>query len=195
MKNKKLFLYATVGIVLLVIFFLIFFLGFPKKNKKTINSSVKKEHKIQNGEGIEYSFFYPSTDGEYLKSVKKKVVKEDDLKNQIKTVVIELFKGPGEENKNLYNPFSENLKLNEFYLIDKSIVVVDLNDSIYENLLGGADDEILTIYSIVDTISYNFPFVRATQIIINGREAETLAGHIDISRPLRFDPRWIRVTE
>jgi len=192
MKNKKTLLYIIIGIIIGVGLFLIFFFGLPNKKSKNLKSSMKKGKIVNTEEGIEYSFFYPSEEGNYLVPIKKKINKKEDLKEQIKQVIIGLFNGPDINKKDLYNPFSKNLKINEFYLIDNSIVVLDLNDGIYENLLGGTDDEILTIYSIVDTISYNFPFVRATQIIINGREAETLAGHIDISRPLRFDPKWIR---
>ncbi len=196
MNSKQILKYVFVGIGLGVLIFLIIFFGFFHKNNNKKNKPVVvKEKIVKTKEGIEYSFFYPSEDGDYLVGVKKKIIKEDDLRKQIKELILELFKGPEEGVENVYNPFSKKLKLNEFYLIDNSIVVVDLNDNIYENLLGGSSDEILTIYSIVDTISYNFPFVKATQIIINGREAETLAGHIDISRPLRFDPRWIKVTE
>ncbi len=199
MKNRKKLIYISTGIgvfTMVVIGFFIFFNGFPhRKNGKTKKTSIIQKEEFENKNGIEYSFFYPSMDGNYLVGVKKKIKKEDDLSKQIKEVVKELFKGPDKKIKSIYNPFSANLKLNEFYLIENSIVVVDVNENIFDNLLGGSDDEILTIYSIVDTISYNFPFVKATQIIINGREAETLAGHIDISHPLRFDPKWIKIQE
>ena len=192
-KKKNLFIYIGIFIVLLVSF-LYFFLGTPKFKKKR---ELKKSEKIikNKEEKIEYSFFYPADDGEYLLSVKKKVIKKEDLIKQIREVVLELFKGPPEGNNKFYNPFSDKLKLNELYVVDNSIAVIDVNDAIHDKLLGGSDDELLTIYSIVNTLSYNFPFIRATQIIINGREAETLAGHIDISHPVRFDSRWIRVTE
>ncbi len=191
-KKKSSFIYIGIFIVL-ILSLLYFFLGSPRLKKRNLIKTEKIIEKKE--EKIEYSFFFPANDGDYLLLVKKKVIKKEDLIKQVREVVLELFKGPSENSEKLYNPFSKKLKLNELYVVNNGIVVIDVNDAIHDKLLGGSDDELLTIYSIVNTLSYNFPFIRATQIIINGREAETLAGHIDISHPIRFDSRWIRVTE
>jgi len=36
---------------------------------------------------------------------------------------------------------------------------------------------------VVRTLTKNFPEVRQVKFLINGQEEETLAGHLDITRP------------
>ncbi|HEV7500454.1 MAG TPA: hypothetical protein VGQ33_10650, partial [Vicinamibacteria bacterium] len=48
-------------------------------------------------------------------------------------------------------------------------------------------DELLSVYSIVNSLTVNFPAIKRVQIHFDDRPAETLAGHIDLSRPLSAD--------
>lgn len=49
--------------------------------------------------------------------------------------------------------------------------------------LCGACDEYLTVYSIVDSLC-GVPGVKRVQLLVEGQRLETLAGHVDIERPL-----------
>jgi hypothetical protein len=62
---------------------------------------------------------------------------------------------------------------------------VDLDATVRTKHRGGSMQELLTVYSIVNTVIVNLPMVSAVQILIDGREADTLAGHVDLRRPLR----------
>ncbi len=53
---------------------------------------------------------------------------------------------------------------------------------------GGSNAEIMTIYSIVDSICKSFPEIRMVQFLIEGKVVDTLKGHIDVSLPL--EPSW-----
>jgi hypothetical protein len=46
-----------------------------------------------------------------------------------------------------------------------------------------------TVFAVVNTLTYNFKSIKRVFILIDGSEKETLAGHIDLSRPLlpRYD--------
>lgn len=56
---------------------------------------------------------------------------------------------------------------------------------------GGSAGETLTVYSIVNTLTERRE-IRAVLILIEGREQETLAGHLDLSQPLERDEDLIR---
>jgi len=43
------------------------------------------------------------------------------------------------------------------------------------------------VYAVVNSVAGNFPAVRRVQILLDGLPADTLAGHIDLSRPLTPD--------
>ena len=45
--------------------------------------------------------------------------------------------------------------------------------------------ELMTVYTIVNAVLTNLPDLQEVQILIGGQEADTLAGHVDLRRPLR----------
>jgi len=57
---------------------------------------------------------------------------------------------------------------------------------------GGTDAELLTVYTIVDALTANLPAVRAVQILVEGKEVDTLAGHVDLRRPIEKNLEWIQ---
>jgi hypothetical protein len=42
-----------------------------------------------------------------------------------------------------------------------------------------------TVYTVVNALTTNIPAVSAVQILVDGKEVDTLAGHIDLRHPLR----------
>ena len=52
-------------------------------------------------------------------------------------------------------------------------------------------DELLTVYTIVNALTVNLPAVTHVQILIDGKEVDTLAGHVDLRHPLSKNMEWI----
>ena len=50
---------------------------------------------------------------------------------------------------------------------------------------GGTLQELMTVYTIVNAVLTNLPDLQDVQILIGGQEVDTLAGHVDLRRPLR----------
>jgi hypothetical protein len=71
------------------------------------------------------------------------------------------------------------------YGTDTGDVYVDLGGDVARAHPGGTLRELLTVYSIVHTVLDAMPSATSVQILIDGREVETLAGHVDLRRPLR----------
>ena len=92
-----------------------------------------------------------------------------------------LLSGPDKER--LSRTIPEGVRIRSIFVKDGT-AYVDFTSSIAANHVGGAWTELLTIYSIVNTLTENFSEIGKVQILIDGREFETLAGHVDISRPL-----------
>jgi spore germination protein GerM len=57
---------------------------------------------------------------------------------------------------------------------------------------GGSLDELLTVYTIVNALTVNLPAVSAVQVLVNGKEVDTLAGHVDLRRPLAKNLAWVQ---
>ena len=62
---------------------------------------------------------------------------------------------------------------------------VDLDPAIRTTHPGGSMQELMTVYTIVNAVLTNLPTLQEVQILIGGQEADTLAGHVDLRRPLR----------
>ena len=81
--------------------------------------------------------------------------------------------------------------LKELFLTDRGEAYVDLSAELSTNHTGGSLDEILTVYTLVSALTENLPSITRVQILIDGREVDTLAGHVDLRRPLARTSEWI----
>ena len=100
-----------------------------------------------------------------------------------------LFKGPQE---GLVPTVPPGTKLRGLFVTDDGIAYVDISESVTAHHPGGAKTELLTIYSIVNSLVLNIPEIDAVKILIGGREAATLAGHIDLRFPLKANMLLVR---
>jgi germination protein M len=81
--------------------------------------------------------------------------------------------------------------LRALYLTDRGDAFVDLSREVSAAHPGGSLNEILTVYSIVEALTANLPAVTGVQILVDGREVDTLAGHVDLRRPLAKNAVWV----
>ena len=84
--------------------------------------------------------------------------------------------------------------LKGFYLSPEGVAFVDLSAEAGRGRRG-ALDEIFTVYSIVNTLTDNLPAITAVQLLVDGRQVDTLAGHVDVRRPLMKDLRWTELPQ
>lgn len=103
--------------------------------------------------------------------------------NIAKNVISELIKGP--KNNKLKSPIPSGTKILGIS-IKKDIAYVNFSNELKKNHPGGSLGEILTIYSIVNTIT-ELSYVKKVQILIDSAVIESLVGHMDISEPLERD--------
>jgi hypothetical protein len=68
---------------------------------------------------------------------------------------------------------------------------VDFGPELRTQHPGGSLHELFTVYSIVSTLTVNLPALTSVQILVDGREVDTLAGHVDLRRPLPRSAQWL----
>ena len=78
------------------------------------------------------------------------------------------------------------------FLPGRDDAYVDLDGAFVKGLKGGSHNELLAAYAIVSVLTTNLSPVARVQILIDGREVETLAGHVDLREPLRKNEGLIR---
>jgi glutamate-1-semialdehyde aminotransferase len=77
-------------------------------------------------------------------------------------------------------PVLRDVRLRALYLDAAGTAVVDLAAG--REMRVGVWDELLAVYALVNTLTQDFPEVKQVRFLIDGREASTLAGHLDLSR-------------
>jgi germination protein M len=136
-------------------------------------------------EMIEVNLYFSDSQAMYLVSEKRKIPSTTSLAKQ---VVVELIKGPA--SSDLYSTIPEGTRVNEVYIAD-DIVYVDLSEEVFKNHPGGSSGELMTVYSIVNSLTEISP-IKGVQILVEGNERNSLVGHVDLSMPLLRDEDWIK---
>jgi hypothetical protein len=50
----------------------------------------------------------------------------------------------------------------------------------------------MTLYSIVNSLAFNFPQIKQVQILIEGEKSQTIAGHLSLEDPIFSKPDLIK---
>lgn len=85
----------------------------------------------------------------------------------------------------LVSTIPEGTTLRALFVTGRNEAFVDLGPAIRDRHPGGSMNELFTVYTLVNAITVNLPDVQRVQVLIDGREVDTLAGHVDLRRPLR----------
>jgi germination protein M len=111
----------------------------------------------------------------------------DEVHERIRVVMNELLAGPTASRLAPPVPYPASLMA----------VFVDEDGNAYVNLtpppepLAGSSTELMLAYGVVNSIILNCPEISAVQILFGGHEVETLTGHLDLSKPLVLNRRFI----
>ncbi len=129
-------------------------------------------------------FFRSVTNEGQIELEKRNIHSSDEVAVEAKQIIAELIAGSKEGREAVLPP---ETKLREIFITGKGLAVVDLTKEASGNHPGGISQEIASIYAVVDSLVENLPSVEKVQILIEGTEVETLAGHVDLTRPLSQD--------
>jgi spore germination protein GerM len=132
---------------------------------------------------IKATLFFASEDGRGLVGGEQEVPLAEGTVPQARALVdAQLSTAPPPP---LVSTIPEGTTLRGLFVSSRNEAFVDLDATIRDNHPGGSMNELFTVYTLVNAITTNLPDVQAVQVLINGREVDTLAGHVDLRRPLR----------
>ncbi|HEU0106239.1 MAG TPA: GerMN domain-containing protein [Vicinamibacteria bacterium] len=132
---------------------------------------------------INVKLFFQAADRPGLVMEERTVPFSSDLGVQLKAVVAEIIQG---SKSGLVATLPPETKVLEVFVSARGVAYVDLSKEASQGT-AGSHDELLSVYSIVNSLTVNFPAVRRVQILLEDRPTDTLAGHVDLSRPLTAD--------
>jgi len=132
------------------------------------------EDEVKNGE-IAINVYYLDSMGEYLVGEARIVSSE----NKYVDALYELMKLPVDSS--LYRLVPDSTKINSI-VVEDGLAKVDFSKEFVENRITSDTEDILLIYSIVNTLT-EFPEVNSVSFYIDGEKLDTL-GELDISEPI-----------
>ncbi|MDA8234766.1 MAG: GerMN domain-containing protein [Clostridia bacterium] len=141
-------------------------------------------------EKVNIVLYFTNSGGESLVKENRTIPKVQGL---ARASIEELLKGPQGSSK-LKNPIPKGTKLRDINIKPDGLAIVDLSREFKVNHPGGSGSEILTVYAVVNTLT-QFQSVSKVLILIEGEGLESLAGHVDISKPLQRDSSMIKTVQ
>jgi spore germination protein GerM len=141
---------------------------------------------------ITATLYFISEDGLSLEGAQREVPFGDPVVEQARHIIeAQLGAAPAP----LAAAVPQGTALRGLYVSDKGDAFIDLSTEARANHPGGALSELFTVYALVDALTVNLPAIARVQILIEGKEVDTLAGHVDLRHPLQKNLKWIRTAE
>jgi spore germination protein GerM len=122
--------------------------------------------------------YFIDRDGRFLKSVEQKFPAGLDSHGFGIAIIQALIKGPS--LKEIQRTVPEGTKINSLFILDDGTAFIDFDQNIKTLRDYSAQSEMLTIYSIVNSLILNIEEIKRVKILIRGETAQTLSGHIDL---------------
>ena len=138
---------------------------------------------------IAATLFFASTNGLNLVPVLQEVVLAKGLVPQGRAILTAQLQSPPPPYGSV---IPEGTTLRAFYVTERGDAFVDLSFETDARHIGGTSAELLAVNAIVHAVTANLTTIQRVQILIDGREADTLAGHVDLRRPLEPDMSLVR---
>lgn len=135
---------------------------------------------------IKATLFFASEDGLRLVPTEREVALAEGAVAQARSILEAQL--TAEAPAPLVSTIPKGATLRGIYVSERNEVFVDLDPSIRTSHPGGSQQELMTVYTIVNAVLTNLPNLQQVQILIGGQEADTLAGHVDLRRPLKMLP-------
>ena len=136
---------------------------------------------------ITATLFFVTEDGMALTPVQREVPFGATTAEQARAI-LEAQLAPGGP---LASPIPGDTKLRDVFVTDRGDAFVDLSAEVAAKHGGGTLDELFTVYAIVDALTVNLPAISRVQILVDGKEVDTLAGHVDLRHPLAKSMDWV----
>ena len=150
------------------------------RKKEPLTPNLAKENKV----AVRVVTLFFETPDMLLGQEQRNLALPENPAGALSVVMRELLKGSA--NAAVPRIFPADSVVRATFLLPDGTAFVDLGGPTLTGGWGtGSHEELMAVYSIVSTVTTNFPEVKRVRILVNGEPAETLAGHISLRQPLK----------
>jgi hypothetical protein len=133
-------------------------------------------------EKVRVTLFFVSPKDGLLRPEERDIPKPADAVAFGRALVSEELAGP--KTSGLLPALPDKVSLRNLFVPGGGLVVVDLNVDAAWARSAGSEEELEAVGAIVDALLQNLAQSDRVRILVNGGPVETLAGHVDLTRPL-----------
>ena len=186
---------VLIGIILFLFVSSFLILAIRHKSRKNTRPSApaalqeEREPSESSQRRINAKLFFNDNGSNLLAVEDRAIPYKETLHGQALEVLDQLTFGP---RTNLVSVIPPGTTLRGLFITKDGTAYADFSPELGAKIHGGSMVEINTVYSIVNTLTLNFPSIKRVQILVDGRMLETLNGHLDLSRPLKQDLSLVR---
>ena len=192
MTSRRAAIAVSIAVVAFIVGWLMF-VGAPRwvsrQPKQVATAAPSPAPPAPPGRKIKARLFYVSEDGTRLTSVERDVAYGEGPVEQAREIIAAQIAPVAEP---LVSAVPPGTTVRALFMTEGGEAYVDLSREVATSHTGGTLDEILTIYTIVNALTANLPAITTVQLLVEGREMETLSGHIDLRRPLAKNLSWVQ---
>jgi germination protein M len=166
--------------------------GSPRRDERPVGSASPASAPATTpapGRKIKARLFYVADDGGKLVGFERDVPFGEGTAEQAR-YIIEAQIAPVTEP--FISAVPPGTMLRALFVTERGEAFVDLSREVVSRHSGGSMNEALTVYTLVDVLTANLPAVTSVQLLVDGKQVETLAGHIDLRRPLEKNLAWVQ---
>jgi len=145
--------------------------------------------KIVSKEQKNVILYFSDEEGEFLIGERNRITKRDGVDEEAKELVAELIRGP---KGKLIPTLPPQTRLISLHVDENGLAKVSFSKAFTADHPGGSSAEIMTVYSIVNSLTTNFPQIKRVQILVEGKEIESIAGHLSLMKPISSKPDLIK---
>lgn len=178
--NKKSFLWAAAVLVLFGAGIGAGYIYFSKKNIPAQMPETTRIEVVQNSDLSFVKVYFPS-EGRLLME-ERKVERQFNMVSIAEAAVGEFLKGP-------LTPARSNVpqgtKLLKIFAGSDGVLYIDLSDEFRRNFQGDASTEFVLLKGLYDTVISNTQGADDVKVIIEGKEIESIGGHLSALYPLK----------
>ena len=189
-KNKKKKKGARILILSLIIscvlgFLVFFFLTLFDSVYPPVTGKGGKE---KSREKQQVTLYFSDTNERFLFPEKRYVPTDKTREGQATELIKALVDG---SKTGLVNTFPLKTDIISVKIESDQTARINFGQNLAANHPGGSASEMATIYSLTNTLITNIPEIKKVKILIEGKEQESLKGHIDIRNPFSFNKELI----
>jgi len=187
MDKRRVILISVLGFLLVVLAFLFFFKNSGRERIKEAEEipqpAVSTQAPIEKSMRKVTLFFLREEDSKLIPE-ERDIVSNPSTAREAEEVIVELIKG---SQMGLVSSLPAETKLIQLFITKEGVAYVDFSKDLVDKHPSGSTAEISTVYSIVNSLAYNFKPIKKVFILIEGEERETLGGHISLDHPFLPD--------